>query len=344
MYLTFLLDLAGGGDNRAVKATVRYEPTKQKPKNAFSWSVTCDVHGTVVVRGHHRGRYRVIGSGRWERDALVDRRQIDTTPTDYQWELVETAIRGEIARAHGGFADDPSWVERFDPTELKTRGEYRQQVRPNAARARRDWFPYVLFGSCGLVVVAFIVGGIRQCQRDAPTAIATVPANPAVPPAAPTVAPPSPIDSAPDLAAAIEVAKPSFQNGSDPLAGGAALLARYASRRLRWAELGAAPETTIGHALRDVDAERGRRLCVTGTVDHIERRDVEGRKVYSGQLTTAAGDAVSFVVAGSVGDIVKRSPASLCGVVTGATAGTTINVVGMFDLPENRAPLVESER
>lgn len=336
MYLTFLLDLAGGGDNRAVKATVRYEPTKQKPKNAFSWSVTCDVHGTVVVRGHHRGRYRVIGSGRWEGDALTDRRQIDTTPTDYQWALVEKAIRGEIARAHGGFADDPSWVERFDPTALKTREEYKELVRPTA-RVRRRGVRLFVFGT--FVAIALVIFGVHQCLRDQPTPIATPPA--ATPRLVPDAAP-SP-SLAPDLATAIAQAKPSFLDSVDPLAGGATLLAQYAGTRMRWSELGGVPETTIGHVLRDPDVERGKRLCATGTIDHIERRDVDGRKVYVGRMTTANADAIAFAVAGSVGDIVKRSPASMCGVVTGATSNT-VTVVGMFDLAENRAPLVESER
>jgi hypothetical protein len=99
-------------------------------------------------------------------------------------------------------------------------------------------------------------------------------------------------------------------------------------------------ETSVGHVQKDEEAERGKRLCVEGTIDSIERRDVAGRKRFVGRLALANGDVVEFVALGTTGALIKRSTATLCGAVVGKRDGRPV-LVGLFDLPENRSPTVE---
>jgi hypothetical protein len=68
---------------------------------------------------------------------------------------------------------------------------------------------------------------------------------------------------------AIEVARPMMSNTVGKLDVGSALLAMWASKNLSWQALEALPETTPALFKRDPEAERGRRLCMSGTVLEI---------------------------------------------------------------------------
>ena len=81
-------------------------------------------------------------------------------------------------------------------------------------------------------------------------------------------------------------------------------------------------------------------MCVGGSLLDIERRTLDGRRVYHGSLQTAEGDVARFIAVGSTGELVKRSAGRLCGVVTGKHEGAVV-MLGMFDLPDNREPRVE---
>jgi hypothetical protein len=91
---------------------------------------------------------------------------------------------------------------------------------------------------------------------------------------------------------------------------------------------------------KDPDAERGKRMCAEGVIEKIERMDVDRRKVFVGRLRQADGDTIAFTALGTTGDLIKRASAKFCGAVTGTT-GDAVAIVGLFDLPENRSPLVE---
>lgn len=149
--------------------------------------------------------------------------------------------------------------------------------------------------------------------------------------------------AAPGFAEALAIAVPEMTDTSveNPV-GGAALFVTYASTRLRWADVDVDPETTIGRVLKEPALERGKRLCASGELLSIVVRSPSGgrSKTYVGQLRTMASDVVTFVAVGSTGDLVKGGAGVMCGVVTGK-AGETVSLVGMFDLPENRNPLVE---
>lgn len=71
------------------------------------------------------------------------------------------------------------------------------------------------------------------------------------------------------LAEAIAAARPLMSNAVGRLDLGSALLAVWASKNLSWRELEALPETTPALFKKDPDAERGKRLCVAGTVLEI---------------------------------------------------------------------------
>ena len=54
------------------------------------------------------------------------------------------------------------------------------------------------------------------------------------------------------------------------------------------------------------------------------------------------GDAIVFLAVGSTGTLVRRDTGTFCGVVLGKYRDS-VRLLGMFDLPENRAPAVERE-
>ena len=71
------------------------------------------------------------------------------------------------------------------------------------------------------------------------------------------------------LAEAITAARPLMSNTVGRLDVGSALLAVWASKNLSWRELETLPETSPALFKKDPDAERGKRLCVAGTVLEI---------------------------------------------------------------------------
>jgi hypothetical protein len=95
---------------------------------------------------------------------------------------------------------------------------------------------------------------------------------------------------------------------------------------------------------KDAEPEYGKRLCIRGTIASITRSDVATGKRFVGRLVAADGDAggdtVEFVALGTTGDLLRGSAATLCGAVVGLRGDAPV-LVGLFDLPENRSPLVE---
>jgi hypothetical protein len=98
---------------------------------------------------------------------------------------------------------------------------------------------------------------------------------------------------------------------------------------LSWTDLQRGGETTVPLILKDPERERGRKLCVEGTVVSIERARVNGRDAHVGAMRIG-DDGIDFIALGSTGSIVARSSARMCGVGHGK------RILGRFDLPENR--------
>lgn len=127
---------------------------------------------------------------------------------------------------------------------------------------------------------------------------------------------------------------------------GQAMLTGWAAVHLRWADIEVnAPETTFPLVKKDPDAERGKRLCADVTVLDIAASGSGLGKRYTGLMISRSFPTVpyAFTAVRSTGDIVEHSAARFCGYVLalhryqsndGPREG--LQVLGMFDLPENR--------
>jgi hypothetical protein len=126
---------------------------------------------------------------------------------------------------------------------------------------------------------------------------------------------------------------------------GAFLLAYWLDRQGKWSDVAmSTDETTVKRAKKDIDSARMKRLCVRGNVIQIKRDASPTFSVWTGNLMTDGYNVVNYIATGETGDLVEGSRARLCGVVTGnysfpnVSGGQTqsLQIVGMFDLPENR--------
>lgn len=154
---------------------------------------------------------------------------------------------------------------------------------------------------------------------------------------------------------ALTIAEPSMGDSQDDVNAGTAMLALWAAGHLELGQVRVGRnETSVKAVLKDADAERGKRMCVKGSVGQIGKdTSVPGSDLFVGQLRTSNWDFIRFYAAGSTAGIVEDTRTRFCGVVTGrfsfsnAMGGTThtAELVGMFDIPANRAaPTVDVER
>jgi hypothetical protein len=115
---------------------------------------------------------------------------------------------------------------------------------------------------------------------------------------------------------------------------------------MKWADVAVAKdETSFALVRKDADEARGKRMCTSGQVVQIEVQKIPGAGKHSeGLLMSSAGNIYNFIAAGSSGELVERSYARFCGVVTGkydysnsaGGEGHAVEIVGLFDLPENK--------
>ncbi|HEY4177545.1 MAG TPA: hypothetical protein VGM90_11950 [Kofleriaceae bacterium] len=113
-YVSYLLDLAGEGEVRTIKGSIRFVPDPDKsliPTSAFLWKVVVSDQGDVWVRGMSRGTYALIATARWDTEsnaagALVDQKQIDDkNPTGFQWNLIHDSVSGALAQAERAYTE-----------------------------------------------------------------------------------------------------------------------------------------------------------------------------------------------------------------------------------------------
>ncbi len=152
----------------------------------------------------------------------------------------------------------------------------------NSRRSRGSSWTLLIVGAVGLVIAGgFVVLRMRSQESNADSAAAAASASSVAElealldsPAASAVAGSADprknhILSKASLPDAIEVARPMMNNTVGKLDVGSALLAMWASKNLSWQALDALPETSPALFKRDPEAERGRRLCMSGTVLEI---------------------------------------------------------------------------
>lgn len=161
------------------------------------------------------------------------------------------------------------------------------------------------------------------------------------------------LSAAASLDEALAIARPSMGDSHDDVNSGTAMMALWAAAHLRLDQVRVERnETSIKAILKDPDSERGKRMCVKGSVGQIGKDDsVPDAPIFVGQIRTTSWDFVRFYAAGSTAGIVEDTRTRFCGVVTGrysfsnAMGGTThtAELVGMFDIPANRPapPVVE---
>jgi hypothetical protein len=205
------------------------------------------------------------------------------------------------------------------------------------------------FAAVGAVVLVVLFGIYFAVTRNggalSPLPVTAAAAQPD-PPAPTEVDPPAPSIAAGSFSEALAATLPLMADSRQDPDAGALLLARWIARNQAWAHVATATtETTTAKVLKDSAAERGKRMCVSGSLVQIQAEVVEGEKWFGGILMNYGGNVVRFIALGSSGELVADSPARLCGVATGRhsynnTLGGSTNaimMVGMFDLPENRS-------
>lgn len=287
-----------------------------------------------------------------ERDAAWHREAASSAPNDNVCEVCGRPVSrsatkcNACARDGGGIAAARAAVERDgdqdrSPTaSARTDAERDGAAEQSATQRRRLRYLGAAAAALAITVgvLAVVLGGEDPAPAAARVPVAHVPlaAEPPPVPESPEVR----LAKAASFEEAIALARPVLVDTTDQLGEGARLLASYATAKLRWAEVDVPAETTLGHIEKDPERERGKRLCATGEILQIVRRDVGGRKVHVGRLRTADSDEVTFVAVGTTGELVKRSTGRLCGAALGMS-GTAVSILGMFDFEENRLPLVE---
>lgn len=208
----------------------------------------------------------------------------------------------------------------------------------------------------GLVVVALIVvfalaTGKKSSDQVAPAndTQAQTSTQPASEASAAEQRKPPPVKT---LQEAIDVVLPQMTDEHNSISPGAAFLAVWANEHLTWEDLAALKQTTKARVMKDPSSERGKRMCVYGSVLEIAADNSLNKKMFVGGIQQEFGDFYRFISVGSSGDIVAGSNVRFCGVTIGrydydnSMNGVTHSVmlVGMFDLPENhRAKSREQE-
>lgn len=159
------------------------------------------------------------------------------------------------------------------------------------------------------------------------------------------------------LAGSLAICRPAMGNAvygldaggsTEPNEAGRACLAVWASLHMKWSDVAVSKnETSFALVLKDADEAVGKRLCIDARVDLIQAmgKAANLEKMFAVYMRTNDGQFMAQAVR-STGEIVKGSAARFCGVVAGRERGTgmttglpvdQVDLVGMFDLPENKA-------
>jgi hypothetical protein len=197
-------------------------------------------------------------------------------------------------------------------------------------------------------VAALVILTSTACNSAKTDAVSTTTAStlttvPTVAPVA-TETPADKIAKMTTLREVIEFAKPFMSDEVSKPSVGTVALSIWGVKRMKFSDVVVVTdETSYARVQKDPDSERGKRLCITGKLVEITVSKTDFGKVFEGLLYN--GNLWRFAAMGSTGDLVEMKPARFCGVVIGKydysnSAGGTghaVQVVGMFDLPENKS-------
>lgn len=198
----------------------------------------------------------------------------------------------------------------------------------------------------GLAVVAVgSLGCTKAAGATAEDAAATAVSAPPAPPPPPPETSADKIKKVSTLQAALAITTPMMSDTFNKTDEGTAVLALWSIKGLRWSDVGVAKnETSFAAVMKDPDEARGKRMCASGTIIQIELEKTDAGKVFDGLLRDYSSNLYNFSAVGSTGELVARSQARFCGIITGkhdysnsgGGTGHTIKLVGMFDLPANK--------
>jgi hypothetical protein len=205
---------------------------------------------------------------------------------------------------------------------------------------------------------ALLVGSLG-CRKGTPPATAAPPTPAPLP--GPTQGPGEPAPTAPaadgpaaspddedppTLATAIAKARPLMTGDAAGTTAGTLVLIGWSNRHLRWQDVAVDHDETSAALLKkDPDAQKGKRICVSGKIAAMNPVRTDSALYWNGLLAAPRDRAFAFSAVGTAGTLAAGSDARVCGVVTGHGNVTTpagrpapaIVLVGMFDLPENHA-------
>ena len=151
------------------------------------------------------------------------------------------------------------------------------------------------------------------------------------------------MDSAPNLEDALKTAKEEYSANlrarNDAMAG-------WSSDHLKWSDVDTKKnQVSTLLALKDPDGMYGKRACMSGKLASITAvRDTDaGALHYFRGVLEGPGEKWYISAIGDTGELVKGSTAKFCGIEVAvrtergdAGAADVLDMVGMFDLPENR--------
>lgn len=194
------------------------------------------------------------------------------------------------------------------------------------------------------LVLFLAIAVFAACSKtEAPEPVADAAPVADAPPPPPT--PAEVIRKIDTLARAIDYAMPKMTDTVNDTSEGSLLLLLWAMDHMKFSDVGVTrDETSYPRVQKDPDEERGKRLCQRGVIIQIEAEKIGSKKIFDGILMSRNNNLFKFLTVGSTGDLVQGSYGRVCGVVTGkytysnsgGGTGHAIQLVGMFDLPENR--------
>jgi hypothetical protein len=196
----------------------------------------------------------------------------------------------------------------------------------------------------GLSILAAVLVATAGCKgKEEPIVVPTDHPTP--------VSPPTNDDDsivATTLSRAVELTRPKMVDGPAATpSDGAKLFAAWAQQNLAWEDIDLKPpETTMSRADADPATERGKRLCEAGTITELKSTDIRGAKVAIGFLARKDNEVIQFIAVRGMGSLAEKTATRFCGVMSARVdrtlptggSGHALQVIGMFDLPENKKP------
>lgn len=191
-------------------------------------------------------------------------------------------------------------------------------------------------------LVMFLVFVLAACSKEPEKAVNTHD-EPMAQPALPQEKEPPKLNFA-NLGEAIDAIKPTMTDTVDNISQGAALLALWSANNLNYSDFKNMSRSKYSLIMKDPDEERGKLLCIIGSIIEIQVEKADGNKFYNGGLVDDYGHIYRFIAVRSTGDLVAGSVGHFCGVVTGKQSyansiggvAHAVFLVGMFVLPENK--------